>query len=128
MADADQLGHVMDNLINNALSYARPPARIAISSAIEAGRAVVRISDNGAGISEELRAGLFEPFRRGRQPGFEEVPGTGLGLYISRELATAHGGSLMLEKSAPGDGSTFALWLPLAAAPGQKATGSQQAG
>src|SRR5438552_406159 len=64
MADADQLGHVMDNLINNALSYARPPARIAISSAIEAGRAVVRISDNGAGISEELRARLFEPFRR----------------------------------------------------------------
>src|SRR5437899_1127263 len=128
MADADQLGHVMDNLINNALSYARPPARIAISSAIEAGRAVVRISDNGAGISEELRAGLFEPFRRGRQPGFEEVPGTGLGLYISRELATAHGGSLTLEKSAPGGGSTFALWLPLAAAPGQKATGSQQPG
>ena len=128
MADADQLGHVMDNLINNALSYARPPARIAISSAIEAGRAVVRISDNGAGISEELRAGLFEPFRRGRQPGFEEVPGTGLGLYISRELATAHGGSLTLEKSAPGDGSTFALWLPLAAAPGQKATGPQQPG
>src|SRR5438477_301300 len=128
MADADQLGHVMDNLINNALSYARPPARIAISSAIEAGRAVVRISDNGAGIPGGLRAGLFEPFRRGRQPGFEEVPGTGLGLYISRELATAHGGSLTLEKSAPGDGSTFALWLPLAAAPGQKATGSQQPG
>jgi signal transduction histidine kinase len=61
-----------------------------------------------------MRASLFEPFRRGHQPGVEDVAGTGLGLYISRELAVSHGGTVTLERSAVGEGSTFALSLPLA--------------
>ena len=128
MADVDQLGHVMDNLINNALAYSHRPARITIRTAIEGDRAVIRISDNGVGITDELRDIVFEPFRRGRQAGFENVPGTGLGLYISRELAVAHSGSLTLEKTAPGEGSTFTLALPLAAAPPVEATRSRQPG
>jgi signal transduction histidine kinase len=114
IADADQIGHVMDNLLNNALSYSPNPARITVTCAVEGERAVVRISDNGVGMAEEIRAGLFEPFRRGRQPGVEDVAGTGLGLYLSRELAASHGGSVVLERSEPGQGSTFALWLPRA--------------
>ena len=75
---------------------------------------MVRISDHGVGVPDELRRSLFGPFRRGRQQGVEEVAGTGLGLYISRELALAHGGTLILEQSTPGDGSTFTLAIPLA--------------
>ncbi|HYU64087.1 MAG TPA: MASE1 domain-containing protein [Verrucomicrobiae bacterium] len=113
-ADAEQVGHIVDNLINNALSYAHSPARVAVTSAVEGDRAVVRFSDNGVGIPVDMRDSIFEPFRRAHQPGFEQVPGTGLGLYISRELAVSHGGSLVLEKSSP-EGSTFTLSLPLTA-------------
>jgi signal transduction histidine kinase len=114
--DAGQIGHVLDNLINNALSYTREPARVSIRCGAEASLAVVRISDRGVGIPDDLRPSLFEPFRRGRQPGVEDVAGTGLGLYISRELALAHGGTLSLEATGAGEGSTFALALPLDAA------------
>ena len=113
-ADAEQVGHIIDNLINNALSYAQGPVRVVVTSAVEGDRAVVRISDNGVGIPAGMRDAIFEPFRRAHQPGFEQVPGTGLGLYISRELAVSHGGTLILEKSTP-EGSTFTLSLPLAA-------------
>ena len=57
---------------------------------------------------------IFEPFRRGSDPLVAQVPGTGLGLYISRQLAVAHGGTLVLERSEVGKGSTFALSLPIA--------------
>jgi len=116
VADPRQLGQVIDNLLNNALSYTRVPARVEIGLAVEGHHAVVRVSDNGIGITDEVRRTLFEPFRRGRQAGVEEVPGTGLGLYISRELAESHGGLLALEKSKAGVGSTFALSLPIARA------------
>jgi signal transduction histidine kinase len=114
VADAEQVGQVVDNLLNNALSYSLPPVRIAVRSCVEGDRALVRIMDNGVGIPERMRAILFEPFQRGRQPGVEDVPGTGLGLYISRELAVSHGGTVVLERSALGGGSTFAVSLPLA--------------
>jgi len=114
VGDEGQVGNILDNLLNNALAYTRGPARVAVRCSAEGGRAVVRISDHGVGVPDELRRSLFGPFRRGRQQGVEEVAGTGLGLYISRELALAHGGTLILEQSTPGDGSTFTLAIPLA--------------
>ena len=114
VGDEGQVGNILDNLLNNAVSYARGPARVAVRCSAEGGRAVVRISDHGVGVPDGLRRSLFEPFRRGRQQGVEDVAGTGLGLYISRELAIAHGGTLVLEQSASGEGSTFTLAIPLA--------------
>ena len=118
VADASQLGHLIDNLLNNALIYATRPARIVVRLSLEGPCAKIRVDDNGIGIPEGMREAVFEPFRRGQQPGFENVPGTGLGLYISRELAVAHGGTLALQKSVVDEGSTFALTLPLAVAEG----------
>ncbi|TME01579.1 MAG: hypothetical protein E6I71_15415 [Chloroflexi bacterium] len=118
VADASQLGHLIDNLLNNALIYATRPARILVWLSLEGPCAKIRVDDNGIGIPEGMREAVFEPFRRGQQPGFENVPGTGLGLYISRELAIAHGGTLALQKSVVDEGSTFTLTLPLAVAEG----------
>src|SRR5438132_874086 len=118
VADASQLGHLIDNLLNNALIYATRPARILVRLSLEGPCAKIRVDDNGIGIPEGMREAVFEPFRRGQQPGFENVPGTGLGLYISRELAIAHGGTLALQKSVVDEGSTFTLTLPLAVAEG----------
>jgi signal transduction histidine kinase len=111
-ADAVQLGRILDNLINNGLTYTLQPPRVSITASEEGDRAVVRVADNGAGISESERERVFERFHRSNEPAFRSVPGTGLGLYISRQLAEGHGGSLVIESSSP-SGTTFALALPL---------------
>jgi signal transduction histidine kinase len=113
-ADQGQLGRVLDNLINNALSYSVPPARLLIALAMDSNRAVVRVEDSGVGIPEELREQVFERFYRGAGPIVARVPGVGLGLHISRQLAEHNGGSLVIESSTLGVGTVFALALPLA--------------
>jgi signal transduction histidine kinase len=112
-ANPNQLAHLLDNLVNNGLAYSEGSPSIAIRVSIDAGNAAVRVIDHGVGIPDDLKDAIFEPFERGGQHGFEDVPGSGLGLYISRELARAHGGDLLLESSSPGHGSTFVLTLPL---------------
>jgi signal transduction histidine kinase len=112
-ADAKQLGRILDNLINNALSYTTRPPRLTISVSCEGARALVRVVDNGAGIPASDRERVFERFQRTNDPVFSEVSGTGLGLFIGRQLAEGHGGSLTIESSAPGVGTIFALAIPI---------------
>jgi len=115
-ADPEHVARVLDNLVNNALTYRRPgqPAWVRLTAGIEDGMAVVAVEDRGRGVPPELRDRIFERFVRGDQ-GSSGAPGTGLGLYISRQLATRHGGKLELDRSTPGQGSRFSLRLPRAA-------------
>jgi signal transduction histidine kinase len=114
-ADPEHVARVLDNLINNALTYRRPgqPAWVRLSAGLEDGLAVVSVEDRGRGVPADLRDRIFERFVRGEQ-GPSGAPGTGLGLYISRQLATRHGGKLELDRSTPGQGSRFSLRLPRA--------------
>jgi signal transduction histidine kinase len=114
-ADTKQLGRILDNLINNGLTYTTRPPRLTISVSAEGGRALVRVADNGAGIPASDLERVFERFQRANDHVFRHVSGTGLGLFISRQLAEGHGGSLTIESSTPGDGTVFALALPLSA-------------
>jgi signal transduction histidine kinase len=113
-ADAGQLSRILDNLINNSLAYAVRPPRLKVTAASDAKGAVVHVIDNGVGLSKSQRSRVFRPFHRGNDPAFDGVPGSGLGLYVSRQLAEANGGSLTLERSELGVGTAFALNLPLA--------------
>ena len=113
-ADKDELGRVLDNLINNSLSYSAPPARLFIDVSRDAERALVRVKDDGVGIPEDQREQVFDRFYRGASPAVAKVPGVGLGLYISRQLAEHHSGSLVLESSTPEEGTVFTLAIPLA--------------
>ena len=115
-ADGKQLGRILDNLINNGLTYCVRPPRLSINVSGEGGRAVVRVEDNGVGITEAERERVFERFHRTNEPAFHNVAGTGLGLYISRQLAESNGGSLVIESSTPERGTVFALSLPIAVA------------
>jgi signal transduction histidine kinase len=114
--DPVQLGRLLDNLINNGLTYTLRPPRVSVSVAIEHGQGILRVTDDGVGIPESEREAVFERFHRGKHPSFSDVPGTGLGLFISRQVATGHRGNLVVERSDPASGTVFALTLPLAPA------------
>ncbi len=113
-ADREQLARVIDNLINNALTYTagRPWVRLVVTN--DSGPCLI-IEDHGIGIPREKQDKVFERFYRIDDLNIGPQPGTGLGLFISRELAERHGGSLVLERSEVGKGSTFVLRLPAAA-------------
>jgi len=113
LVDEEQVGRILDNLINNGLTYSRSPA--AVHVALTAAReAEILVRDQGIGIEPAQADRIFERFFRA-EPAVTLHSGTGLGLYIARELAAGHGGSLDLVESRPGEGSTFILRLPLAA-------------
>jgi signal transduction histidine kinase len=111
-ADRCQTARVLTNLLGNALTYSRPPAEVAVEVRASS-PAEVAVHDRGVGIPDEMRERVFERFSRYAEPGASQPAGLGLGLAISRELATQNGGELLLERSAPGQGSTFVLRLPV---------------
>jgi hypothetical protein len=89
-ADRDRLAQVIDNLLTNAFKYGAPPVRV---RAEQVGTFVeIRVSDQGPGVPDDLRPRLFDRFATGRGKG-----GTGLGLFIVRELTRAHGGDATYE-------------------------------
>jgi signal transduction histidine kinase len=113
-ADAQDIARVLDNLVNNALTYSRPQARawVRVSARVEDAVAVVGVEDHGRGVPPELRDRIFERFVRGETAEDGDARGTGLGLYICRQLAARHSGRVQLDSSEPGRGSCFSLRLP----------------
>ena len=119
MADRKRLKQIVGNLLSNAVKYNRPGGWVRVSvvpvdSRAEGGTAgwELQVADSGQGLSAEQRARLFNPFDRlGAERG--NVPGTGLGLALTRQLVEALGGSIAVD-STPGEGSTFRVWLPAA--------------
>lgn len=111
--DADRLRQLVDNLISNALKYSKCGAEVTVEARSSDRAVEVRVRDEGPGIPLDQQKLIFEKFGRASL-GRETKPGTGLGLFISRSFAEAHGGSLEVE-SAPGEGATFTLRLPVAA-------------
>jgi signal transduction histidine kinase len=112
-ADPTRLDQILDNLLKNAIGYSHTGAPVEVCATIEQERVVVRVRDHGRGVDPADRERIFDRFTRA--PGASSVPGMGLGLYVSRELATRMGGGLELEESSA-SGSVFALALQLAPA------------
>jgi signal transduction histidine kinase len=112
--DARDLAVICDNLVNNAMTYSRAPAEVKVEVVPDGETSLLRVTDRGIGIPEHARERIFDQFYRVDDAEFGYPAGTGLGLYISRRLAERNGGSLFVERSAPGEGSTFTLRLPRA--------------
>jgi two-component system, OmpR family, sensor histidine kinase VicK len=124
VADADQLDQVLWALLDNAVKYgAGGPVAVEIAldtrgigavaataSSNVAGHLRLTIADNGPGVAEVDRSRLFARFARGTSQHAED--GSGLGLYVSRELCRAMAGDLVLEPGASDSGAAFSIWLP----------------
>jgi signal transduction histidine kinase len=110
-ADRRQVIRILSNLLNNALSYSVPPARVSIVVRRRL-QVEVAVRDYGIGIPPDRQERIFEAFCRADEAPDVRGPGLGLGLALGRRLAELNGGSLDLEHSAPGEGSTFVLRLP----------------
>jgi signal transduction histidine kinase len=108
-ADRQLLSRAIGNLLSNAIKYTDPDGRVEIATAAQTGRVSVSVRDSGCGIAPATQARLFQPYSRVGTSG--AVEGSGLGLYIVRRIAEAHGGSVGVISDL-GQGSTFTLSLP----------------
>jgi signal transduction histidine kinase len=109
--DDSRIGQVLVNLLSNALRYGEgKPVQVNVGRTAE-GKALLAVTDQGAGIALQDQQRIFEQFERGDAA--RNSPGMGLGLFISRYFVQAHGGSLTV-KSAPGAGARFEVLLPMA--------------
>jgi signal transduction histidine kinase len=109
--DPLRLRQVLTNLIDNAVKYSPAGTPVEVRANAVDGQATVEVVDHGSGIPLEDQQLIFEKF--GRVRGTSSKPGTGLGLYIARAIAEAHGGTLVVRSDPGATGSTFALTLPL---------------
>jgi signal transduction histidine kinase len=109
IADADQLDQVLWALLDNAVKYGGgSPVGVAVVAEPADEQLRVTIEDGGPGVPEADRGRLFTRFERGSRGGDD---GSGLGLYVSRELCRAMGGDLVLEPTRPGRGARFSIIL-----------------
>jgi two-component system, OmpR family, sensor histidine kinase KdpD len=113
--DAAQIQRVLANLIENALKFSPPDARVLVRITATRKEAIVRIVDQGPGLPESELERVFEPFFRGADA---QTTGAGLGLAIARGFAAANGGRIWAE-SRPDQGASFALALPIADVPAE---------
>jgi signal transduction histidine kinase len=108
--DAERLRQVLGNLIDNAVKYSPAGVPVEVRLVPVDGSLQISVQDRGPGIHQDDQQLVFEKF--GRVSGGVSKPGTGLGLFIARSIAEAHGGTLGVS-SAPGRGATFTLRLPV---------------
>jgi signal transduction histidine kinase len=112
VADPDRLRQVLNNLVGNALKYSPAGGSINIRCRQRGDdHVVIEVIDHGLGIPQEQIGNLFQKFSRVRSEEHLKIPGTGLGLYISRLIVEGHGGQIWVE-SELGKGSTFGMALP----------------
>lgn len=109
--DRERLRQALLNLIENAVKHSPAGGEVEVRALAENGRLRIDVSDRGPGIAPEHHELIFEKFGRAGTGG-KAKPGSGLGLFIARSIAEAHGGSLEV-RSAPAEGATFTLVLPL---------------
>lgn len=118
-SDADQLRHVLTNLVDNAIKYSPDGGAVEVAARRVPGRVSFAVKDEGIGIPEEERERIFEKFTRLDPQMTRGIGGTGLGLYICHEIVRKLGGGISVTGNE-GRGSTFAFEIPIAETKGKR--------
>lgn len=110
--DPEKMREVFQNILENAVKYTEKGGRIDIDIYHEKQKAIVSVSDNGIGIPEDYKDKIFTKFYRGDNAVKMKTDGSGLGLFVAKEIVERHGGTLSF-KSEVGVGSTFYISIPV---------------
>jgi len=110
-SDEEALARVVENLLTNAIKFSPKGGHVEVHLWMEEDALLLEVEDHGSGISAEEQVNLFQPFQRGRSAERKGIPGTGLGLYVSRRIVEEHGGALTLI-SEEGKGTKVTVRLP----------------
>jgi signal transduction histidine kinase len=114
MCDADRMREAIDNLVSNAIKYSPIGGKITVVVSHEQSNTIIRIADQGAGLSPEDLGRLFGRFQRLSAKPTAGESSTGLGLSIVKRIIDMHGGQVTADSGGPGQGSTFTVVLPAA--------------
>lgn len=106
------LGHVIRNLLDNAITYSNAGGTVLVDIRREQGGVAWEVRDHGIGVPPEERGSLFREFFRARNAVEKKNVGTGLGLFVSKTVIDGHGGWIRHLPNATGVGSRFVFWLP----------------
>ena len=117
-ADPVRLEQILRNVLDNATKYTPSSGHIWVTATVEAGKAVIRIQDDGDGMNAETLPRIFELFTRGEKALDSASEGLGIGLAVVKNLVQLHGGIIEVQSGGPGRGTEFTLKLPLVQ-PGQ---------
>ena len=121
ITDPQRLGQALTNLVGNALKFSPPGGIVGLDAEPrDDGEIVFSVRDDGPGIPQSEHAKIFERFEQANSEATRNTKGVGLGLYITRELVIAMGGTVTLE-SEVGSGSTFRITVPVVAPTAQQA-------
>ncbi|MFA5349460.1 MAG: HAMP domain-containing sensor histidine kinase [Candidatus Paceibacterota bacterium] len=112
-ADEEKMTLAIKNLLDNAISYTEAQGKITIKLSGEKGKIRISVSDTGVGIPAKQQDRVFSKFFRGSNVVKMDTDGTGLGLFITKNIIEAHGGEISF-KSKEGEGTTFLIVLPVA--------------
>jgi signal transduction histidine kinase len=110
--DPTRLAQMLDNLVSNAIKFTPEGGRVIVRATADGHQAVVEVADTGEGVADGDRDRLFDPFFRSREANARAVPGTGLGLTITKAIVDAHGGTVQVGP-APGGGTIFRVRIPV---------------
>jgi len=110
--DGVHIAYVVRELIGNAVMFSPPNSPISVRLRRDGEHALIEVTDRGPGIPRDKRETVFERFADWRPPGYEDRPGTGLGLFISRAIAHEHGGEASVS-DGPAGGTMLSVRLPV---------------
>lgn len=110
--DSERLKQALENIMGNAVKYTPPGGQMTIAAGIDGQKLLIAVSDTGIGIAPADQKRLFDKFFRANNALKHDTEGTGLGLYIARNIVEAHGGTITV-KSTANKGTTFTVALPV---------------
>jgi len=113
IADRDSLAIVIRNLLDNAFKYSSPKSQVSVHMYCRKNSFIIDVTDMGIGIPLSDQKNIFNKFYRLRDPKKPHVTGSGLGLYMVKEIVKYHKGRVIVISKGPGSGSTFRVSLPL---------------